>query len=174
MAIPDKYDELWVIGDLVNYGPDPGEVVDFIRTKASVVVRGNHDQAIGFGDDPRCSPPFREMAEAMKRYTDSVLSDSQKQFLRELPLTAVREVAGVRVALCHAVPSNPLFTYCLPDSDLWEQEIESGLGHLARWPHPYPLCPEVRAARDCESGKPRTTEDGKSSSLLRRVGGRSR
>jgi putative phosphoesterase len=123
-SLPEEYDELWVLGDLMNYGPDPGEVVDFVQTKASVVVRGNHDQAIGFGDDPRCSAPFREMAKAMKLYTDSVLSDSQKQFLRELPLRAVREVAGVRVTLCHAVPSNPLYAYCLPYSALWEQEID--------------------------------------------------
>jgi len=26
--------------------------------------------------------------------------------------------------LCHAVPSDPLFTYCPPDSDRWEKELE--------------------------------------------------
>jgi protein phosphatase len=34
------YDELWVLGDLVNYGPEPKEVGDFVRAKSSVVVRG--------------------------------------------------------------------------------------------------------------------------------------
>jgi protein phosphatase len=64
-ALPEKYDQLWVIGDLVNYGPDPAAVVEFVRAKASVMVRGNHDHALGFGEDPRCSPAFREMAEVM-------------------------------------------------------------------------------------------------------------
>jgi putative phosphoesterase len=123
-ALPEQYDELWVLGDLVNYGPDPAEVVEFVKARASVMVRGNHDHAIGFGADPRCSPPFREMAEAMMQYTNSVLSDSQKQFLRDLPLTAEREVEGVRVSLCHAVPSDPLFAYCLPDSDQWIKEVD--------------------------------------------------
>ena len=122
-SLHEDYDELWVLGDLVNYGPDPAEVVDFIRTRASVVVRGNHDHAIGFEEDPRCSQPFREMADVMMKYTNSVLSDSQKQFLRDLPLIAEREVEGVRVSLCHAVPSDPLFTYCPPESDRWEAEL---------------------------------------------------
>jgi putative phosphoesterase len=123
-SLPEKFDELWVLGDLVNYGPNPADVVEFVRANTRVVVRGNHDHAIGFGEDARCSRPFREMAEVMMRYTNSVLSDSQKQFLRDLPLTAEREVEGVRVSLCHAVPSDPLFAYCLPDSDRWEEELE--------------------------------------------------
>jgi protein phosphatase len=113
-ALREKFDELWVLGDLVNYGPDPAEVIEFVRANASVIVRGNHDHAIGFGEDPRCSPPFREMAEAMTQYTKSVLSDSQKQFLRDIPLAARRDVDGLQVSLCHAAPSDPLFAYVLP------------------------------------------------------------
>jgi len=33
-----------VLGDLVNYGPNPAEVVDFVRSRAKHVVRGDHDQ----------------------------------------------------------------------------------------------------------------------------------
>lgn len=42
-----------------------------------------------FGEDPRCSQPFREMADVMMRYTNSVPSNSQKRFLQELPLTLI-------------------------------------------------------------------------------------
>ena len=73
-ALQETYDELWVLGDLVNYGPDPAAVIDFVRSKATVVVCGNHDYSIGFNQDPRCSARFREMAEATRRYTNSVLS----------------------------------------------------------------------------------------------------
>jgi len=123
-ALPHNFDELWVLGDLVNYGPDPGSVVDFIEANADVVVRGNHDHAIAFNEDPRCSKPFREMAHAMKQYTRSVLSHSQKQFLRELPLKYEREIEGLRVLFCHAMPSDPLFAYCPPDSAQWRSELE--------------------------------------------------
>jgi protein phosphatase len=121
-ALPEDYDELWVLGDLVGYGPNPGEVIDFIRRKAAVVVRGNHDHAAGYGVDPQCSAPFREMARAMQVYTESVLSGPQKAFLRELPVTARRTVNGRRFYLCHAVPSDPLFRYCPPGSPAWPAE----------------------------------------------------
>ena len=39
-VLAESHDELWVLGDLVNYGPNPGEVVDLIRMNASLVVQG--------------------------------------------------------------------------------------------------------------------------------------
>jgi protein phosphatase len=121
-SVADSWDELWVLGDLVNYGPNPAEVVDFVRQNATVVVRGNHDHAVGAGEDPRCSPAFREMARTTTAYTESALSDEQKAYLRQLPLTAHREVGGQRFFLCHAVPSNPLFKYCPGEPSLWRPE----------------------------------------------------
>ena len=35
-ALQETYDEVWVLGDLVNYGPDPAAVIDFVRSKAAV------------------------------------------------------------------------------------------------------------------------------------------
>ncbi len=122
-ALPQGFDELWVLGDLVNYGPDPAPVIEYVQARASVVVRGNHDHAVGFNEDPRCSEAFREMAAVMKEYTRSVLSPAHKQFLRELPLRASREMNGLRVAFCHAIPSDPLFSYRLADADAWPDEL---------------------------------------------------
>lgn len=121
-AIREDYDELWVLGDLVDYGPEPAEVVDFIRARAALVVRGNHDHAAGYDADPQCSARFRQMAEETLRFSLAVLDEDRKRYLRELPLTAVREVAGVRFHLSHALPSEPLYPYCGPDSERWEQE----------------------------------------------------
>ncbi len=121
-AVTVPCDELWVLGDLVNYGPNPSEVVELVRRKASLVIRGNHDHAIGFGRDPHCSAAFREMSREMQVYSESVLNDDQKAFLRELPLTAQRVVNGHRFLLCHAVPSDPLFRYCPSDSPAWSVE----------------------------------------------------
>jgi len=123
-SLPETYDELWVLGDLVNYGPEPGAVIDYVRNKARLIVRGNHDHAIGFNEDPRCSNRFREMAEATRRYTDSVLSFGQKHFLRNLPSYAKTQRSGTRFYLCHAIPSDPLFGYYEADSPRWVEEIE--------------------------------------------------
>ena len=121
-SVDGSFDELWVLGDLVNYGPDPGAVVEFVRQNAAVVVSGNHDRAIGMGVDPRCSPAFREMAQAMQAYTESVLSEDQKEYLRGLPPNARREVDGTRSYLCHAAPSDPLYTYAPADEAFWTKE----------------------------------------------------
>lgn len=121
-SLPTGYDELWVLGDLVNYGPNPAEVIEFVRANASLVVRGNHDHSVGYEQDPRCSARFRRLAEETGRFTRSVIHEDQKRFLRSLPLTAQRVIAGVKFFLCHAVPASPLYEYVVPDSARWQQE----------------------------------------------------
>jgi predicted phosphodiesterase len=124
-ALTESYDELWVLGDLVDYGPEPEEVIQEVRQRAALIVRGNHDHAVGHDVDPRCAPPFRAMAEATRRHAIKTLSDEDKQFLRDLPLTASVERDGRRCFLRHATPSDPLFAYCPPDSPAWVQECAS-------------------------------------------------
>jgi putative phosphoesterase len=118
-ALPKEFDQMWVLGDLVNYGPDPAFAIDYVRRHAAMVVRGNHDHAVGFGEDPRCSARFRKMAEETCRYTRSILPEAELRHLRSLPLKAGWNVAGRHFLLCHAAPSNPLYEYRPPDSPLW-------------------------------------------------------
>jgi len=122
-AFPESYDELWVVGDLVNFGPNPGEVVDWVRRHAHCVVRGNHDHAVAYGTDPRCGPAYQKMAAETGEYSAVVLTSDQKEYLRLLPLTAERRLAGARFHLCHAIPSDPLSGY-LDESD-WTAEVLS-------------------------------------------------
>lgn len=118
-ALPEDYDELWVLGDLVNYGPEPTEVVEFAMEKADIVMRGNHDQCLGYGDDPRCSERFRAMAEATRRFSECVLNSAHKQYLRSLPERLELERSQTRFFLCHATPSDPLYEYRRAESDKW-------------------------------------------------------
>ena len=122
-SLPQDFDQLWVLGDLVSYGPNPAEVVDKVRKRATLVVRGNHDHAAGTGEDPGCSEAFRRMAAATLAFTSATLTLEQKAWLASLPLTAGRTVNGVRFLLCHAVPSDPLFPYCRQDSPQWREEV---------------------------------------------------
>ena len=124
-ALPELGDELWVLGDLVNYGPQPSEVVNFVRAHAAVVVRGNHDQAVGFEADPRCNPRYRAMASATMQVSTAELDQAAKAFLRGLPKTQIVERDGKRFLLCHAIPSDPLYGYCADSSDKWQQEVQS-------------------------------------------------
>lgn len=123
-ALPPDYDELWVLGDLVNYGPQPAEVVDFISRRASLVVRGNHDHCIAYGGDPHCIPRFRAISTATKKFTSEVLSESQVKFLHDLPLRADAERGNTRFCLLHSIPSNPLHGHYGESWARWPAEVE--------------------------------------------------
>lgn len=124
-ALPEDYDELWVLGDLVNYGPEPREVVAAVMANAAVVVRGNHDHAVAHDDDSRWSPRYRAVAEATRRYTSSVLNGVQKAFLRGLPLQARVERDGTTFHLTHAWLSDPLYGRCPPTSEECTAELDA-------------------------------------------------
>ncbi len=124
-AFPEEFDELWALGDLVTYGPNPSEVIDGVRIRAALVTRGNHDHAAGAGEDPRCSEAFREMAAQTLTIARATIGAERRRYLAGLPLTAERTVDGVRFFLCHAVPSDPLFTYCREEPERWRLEVAS-------------------------------------------------
>ena len=124
-ALPEEYDELWVLGDLVNYGPQPKEVVADVMEKASLVVQGNHDNAVAYDDDSRWSPRYRPMAEATRRYTSAVLSDGHKAYLRGLPLQAQAERDGLLFHLTHATPADPLYGRHPTEAEGWAAELNT-------------------------------------------------
>jgi protein phosphatase len=123
-SLPERFDELWVLGDLVNYGPDPGAVVDLLKTRSAVVVCGNHDNSIAYDIDPLCSVRYQKMAEMTRRYTASVLNQEQKDYLRQLPLKLELRRQDTRFYLCHAKPSDPLYGYCPEQSEDWVYELD--------------------------------------------------
>lgn len=122
-ALPEDADEVWVLGDLVNYGPEPGAVVAGLRARASVVVRGNHDAAVAAPGDAGWKPRWRETAEATRRFTASVLPPGDLAYLGGLPLQARVERGGATFHLVHATPSDPLYGHLAPGAPGWEAEL---------------------------------------------------
>ena len=123
-ALPEHdFDELWCIGDLVDYGPNPHEVIEWVRQQAKATVRGNHDHAAGFSVDPRCSAPFKKLAEDTLSFTLSVCTQDDFGHLRSLPVRLELTTNSTRFYLVHAMPSDPLFGYCPGESDRWKQEV---------------------------------------------------
>ena len=124
-ALPERdFDELWCLGDLVDYGPNPHEVVEWVRQQAAVAVRGNHDHAAGFSVDPQCSAPFKKLAEDTLCFTQAVCTEDDFLYLRSLPVRRELTVSSTRFYLVHAIPSDPLFGYCPEKSDRWKKEVE--------------------------------------------------
>jgi putative phosphoesterase len=124
-ALPERdFDELWCVGDLVDYGPNPHEVVEWIKEKATVAVRGNHDHAAGFSVDPRCSVPFKKLAQETLRYTQQVCTGEDLSYLRSLPVRRELALDSTLFYLVHAMPTDPLFGYCAEESERWQQEVD--------------------------------------------------
>lgn len=124
MSLPeDQYDQLWCVGDLVDYGPKPREVIEWIREKATLVVRGNHDHAVGFNVDPQCSAPFKRLAHETRRFTRETCTNEDVEYLRSLPIQKEVSVNSTSFYLVHAMPTDPLFGYCPECSDRWHKEI---------------------------------------------------
>jgi predicted phosphodiesterase len=99
-----QVDALWHLGDVVGYGPDPDAVVDRLRSRNAVGVRGNHDAAaIGelgieqFNDDARA---------AMEWTRDAIRSET-RAWLRALPERA----AVGEFTLVHGSPRDPTWEY---------------------------------------------------------------
>ena len=40
------FDRVLCLGDLAGYGANPNEVIEWVRSHAFAVVRGNHDRAL--------------------------------------------------------------------------------------------------------------------------------
>jgi putative phosphoesterase len=123
-ALPEQqFDALWCIGDLVDYGPNPHEVVEWVRQQATVAVRGNHDHAAGFSVDPQCSVSFKKLADETLCFTREVCTEEDFGYLRSLPVRRDLSANSTRFYIVHAIPSDPLFGYCPEDSARWKQEV---------------------------------------------------
>ena len=81
-ASAGRYDRGLCCGDLVGYGADPNPVCDWVRTKCSIVVRGNHDRASTGMDDLEW---FNPVARKAALWTLETLSPENADYIRALP-----------------------------------------------------------------------------------------
>ena len=97
-------DELWCLGDIVGYGPEPSACLALLRQYPHICVAGNHDwAAVGKIDTADFNP---DAADAC-RWTAGQLSAADREYLQELPLTVTRG----EFTLAHGSPRDPLYEY---------------------------------------------------------------
>ncbi len=120
-------DQILCLGDLVNYGPQPAECVTWAMRLGTGdhVIQGNHDRAFGVDEDPRCTPAYQWLANAMQTATANLLNREMKHFLATLPPIERFRLSGASCVACHAIPSDPLYGYLSEQSGLtrWESEF---------------------------------------------------
>lgn len=97
-------DEIWVLGDIVGYGPRPNEVIAALQEMGARSVLGNHDgAAIGIVDPTDFNPD----AHAAIRWTADALDDNARAYLGALP--EVRRDADLTAV--HGSPRDPIWEY---------------------------------------------------------------
>ncbi len=99
-------DEYWVLGDLVNYGPDPHPCIELLRGLPLVAVSGNHDLATV---DKLSADYFNADAAAALSWTARQLTAFDIEFLGSLPETVERE----DFTLVHGSPRAPAVEYLM-------------------------------------------------------------
>lgn len=102
---PD-FDELWCLGDLVGYGPNPNECVERIQSFSHISLAGNHDwAALGKLD----LDSFNVDARTANKWTQSELTPAVREYLNELPTHMERD----GFYLAHASPRKPVWEYII-------------------------------------------------------------
>jgi predicted phosphodiesterase len=104
LAALGKVDALWVTGDTVGYGPDPGDTLALLRERRALLVQGNHDRAVATGEGLEF---FHDRAADAAQLHQRWLSSEDRDALGALP-TVVK--AG-RFTLCHGSLRDPLWEY---------------------------------------------------------------
>ena len=101
-----KMEEIWCLGDIVGYGPDPHECIALLRQHQHVSIAGNHDRAaIGKLD----TSYFNADATAAAQWTAGHLTGEDRSYLENLPLTLQKE----NFTLAHGSPREPIWEYVL-------------------------------------------------------------
>lgn len=112
-AAAGPVDQVLFGGDAVNYGPEPGAVIEWLHRHNAVGVRGNHDQAVAWGQAVVAPTPKGALGKLLWDWTRAQLGRAELAYLRSLPLSLLWEGEGVRFQMVHATPPDPLYDYRL-------------------------------------------------------------
>ena len=100
-------DQIWCLGDIVGYGPDPNECIQRLRgLNSTVCIMGNHDAAV-CGLIP--IEAFNPEAKISIEWTQTVLSSINFEWLKCLP----EKVDLENATLAHGSPRIPIWEYLL-------------------------------------------------------------
>ncbi|MFW5953626.1 MAG: metallophosphoesterase family protein [Candidatus Natronoplasma sp.] len=81
----EDHDQIYCMGDIVDYGPSPEKCIQELSDKADVVIRGNHDNAVATGANCGCSYEIKDLSEEVRSITKKDLSEESMEYLQDLP-----------------------------------------------------------------------------------------
>ena len=102
----EQPDEIWCLGDLVGYGPQPNRCCEAVAARAEICLAGNHDLGVLGSIDLE---DFSHDAARSARWTREQLDDEVRTWLEGLSPEAERDGAQ----LFHASARDPVWEYIL-------------------------------------------------------------
>lgn len=108
-------------GDIIGYYTRPKEVVQLIKERKVICIKGNHEIGLLF---KKLSKGFNMYALQGLAYSDRNLSSKDKHFLKKLPITYRNTFGGKKVIMIHGSPANPLEEY------VYQEDIDSAYLHV--------------------------------------------
>ena len=81
-AVKDRWERVFCLGDIVDYGPDPNEVTERVKELSPVIIRGNHDKAVAGLTDLE---DFNPMAQLAALWTRQQMRPESLQYVAQLP-----------------------------------------------------------------------------------------
>lgn len=118
-------DEIWCLGDIVGYGPDPGACIDLLREPVGFdnqipvrCVRGNHDDGVlMFHRREQPQQSSQDIANSWL-WTSQLLTADQFGFLDQLPRYLALDDLPLPTLLVHGAPPDNLEQYLHTASDV--------------------------------------------------------
>ena len=118
-AIREPFDVCLCLGDIVDYGPEPGACIEWVRANATHCVRGNHDHGVAQNVEVQGAAGFRYLTAVTRPLTVQSLTADQRRFLADMPTSQILNLDGKRFLLVHASPRDPMDEYMLAEPTEW-------------------------------------------------------
>lgn len=100
------FDQIWCLGDIIGYGPEPHDCITLLRQFDHICVPGNHDWA---AIDLIDTTDFNEDAALANQWTAEQLTDNDKDYLKSLQLS----ISNDDFTLAHGSPREPIWEYLI-------------------------------------------------------------
>ncbi len=110
--------EIYCLGDIVGYGPNPNECINLIRQNCKIALMGNHDYAAIGSENINY---FNEYARKATFWTIDQLPEENLIYLKQLPFT----FQTADYFLVHSAPANPLAWHYVLSKDDAVYELDS-------------------------------------------------
>ncbi len=141
-AIQETWDVCLFLGDLVDYGVEPGPCIDWVRRQATHAVRGNHDHGVAQRVPVSGRQGYKYLTAVTRPLSEERVSDDDRRYLAALPVSRMVTLNETRFLLVHATPRDPLDEYAGADAQFWArrlQNVDANVICVGHTHHPYVL-----------------------------------